>query len=256
MGDGADEVDGLGDGMGVLCVVSVVAFDEDDIGAFLFSFANLGSGLDAKGFGFVAGGDADGGVGLGRNDREGFAAILGMELLLDGREEAVQVDVQVAEAVKCRIKLTIFKVSTGCPCIKKIIVSMPTGEISAAIAAGKPSQPQRQRKPTKTYKRTRRAQKRAAEVGTVAAILTAYINAVAQNNSSHHVVYAGKAFHRNQRIEASLRSVQTTDILEAFALGRNHSQGVRYAWSVDSIASSASSKKNTVRRASKKVSQR
>ena len=65
----------------------------------LFGFADLGSGLDAEGLGFVAGGDAAGGVGHGGDDGEGVAAVFGMELLFDGREEAVEVDVEEGEAV-------------------------------------------------------------------------------------------------------------------------------------------------------------
>ena len=97
--DGAGEVDGLGDGVGVLGVFGVAAFDEDDAGAELFGFANLGSGLDAEGFGLVAGGDADGGVGHGGDDGERFAAVFLVKLLLDRREEAVEVNVEEGEAV-------------------------------------------------------------------------------------------------------------------------------------------------------------
>ena len=99
MGDGADEVDGFGDGVGVLGVLGVVAFDEDDAGAELFGFADLSAGFDAEGFGLVAGGDADGGVGEGGDYGEGFAAVFGVKLLFDGREEAVEVDVEEGEAV-------------------------------------------------------------------------------------------------------------------------------------------------------------
>ncbi len=99
VGDGAGEFDGFGDGVGVLGVLGVVAFDEDDAGAEFFGFADLGAGFDAEGFGLVAGGDADGGVGEGGDDGEGLAAVFGVELLLDGREEAVEVDVEEGEAI-------------------------------------------------------------------------------------------------------------------------------------------------------------
>ncbi len=99
VGDGAGEFDGLGDGVGVLCVVGVVAGDEDDAGADFFGFADLSAGLDAEGLGLVAGGDAAGGVGHGGDDGERLAAVFGVELLLDRREEAVEVDVQEGEAV-------------------------------------------------------------------------------------------------------------------------------------------------------------
>jgi len=85
--------------MRVLGVLSVIAFNENDARAFLFGFTNLCSGFDAEGLGFVAGGDADRGVGEGGDDGEGFAAVFRMELLLYRREEAVEVDVEKGEAV-------------------------------------------------------------------------------------------------------------------------------------------------------------
>ena len=85
--------------MGVLGVFGVAAFDEDDAGAEFFGFADLRASLDAEGFGLVAGSDADGGVGHGGDDGERFAAVLLVKLLLDGREEAVEVDVEEGEAV-------------------------------------------------------------------------------------------------------------------------------------------------------------
>jgi hypothetical protein len=85
--------------MGVLCVVGVVAGDEDDAGAELFGFADLCAGFDAEGLGFVTGGDAAGGVGHGGYDGERLSAVLLVELLFDGREEAVEVDVEKAETV-------------------------------------------------------------------------------------------------------------------------------------------------------------
>ena len=99
MGDGAGEFDGVADFFGVLGVVGVVAGDEDYFGTDLFGFADLRAGLDAKGLGLVAGGDAAGGVGHGGDYGEGFASIFLVELLLYGREEAVEVDVQVGEEV-------------------------------------------------------------------------------------------------------------------------------------------------------------
>ena len=68
-------------------------------GQMLFGFADLRAGLDAEGLGLVAGGDAAGGVGEGGDDGEGLAAVFGVELLLDRREEAVEVDVEEGEAV-------------------------------------------------------------------------------------------------------------------------------------------------------------
>ena len=83
MGDGADEVDGFGDGVGVFGVFGVAAFDEDDAGAEFFCFADLCAGFDLECFGFVARGDADGGVSERGDDGERFAAVFGVKLLLD-----------------------------------------------------------------------------------------------------------------------------------------------------------------------------
>ena len=100
--DGATAFDGLRNAVGIVGVDAVVAFDEDDVGADALGFADLGSGLDAEGFGFVAGGDAAGGVGVGGDDGEGTIAEFGMELLFDRRKERVQVDVEEVEAVTTR----------------------------------------------------------------------------------------------------------------------------------------------------------
>lgn len=85
--------------MGVFGVIGMITRDEDDAGTEFFCFADLGAGFNAKGLGFVAGCDANGGVGHGGDDGEGFAAVFGVELLFDGREEAVEVDVEEGEAV-------------------------------------------------------------------------------------------------------------------------------------------------------------
>jgi len=55
-------------GVGVLGVLGVAAFDEDDSGAQLFGIADAGAGFDAEGLGLIAGGDATGGVGHGGDD--------------------------------------------------------------------------------------------------------------------------------------------------------------------------------------------
>ena len=85
--------------MGVFGVVGVVSGDKDDAGAEFFGFADLSAGFDAEGLGFVAGGDAARGVGHGGDDGERFSTVLFVDLLLDGREEAVEVDVEEGEAV-------------------------------------------------------------------------------------------------------------------------------------------------------------
>jgi hypothetical protein len=97
VGDGADEVDGFGDAAGEVGVVIVAAVDEDDAGTLLLGFADLGAGSDAEGFGLVAGGDAAGGVSDGGDDGEGTVAVGGVEMLLDGGEEGVEIDVEEGE---------------------------------------------------------------------------------------------------------------------------------------------------------------
>jgi hypothetical protein len=62
------------------------------IGAEAFGVGDDGAGFDAEGFGLVAGGDADGGVGHHGDDGDGAAAELGTDLLLDGGEVGVEVD--------------------------------------------------------------------------------------------------------------------------------------------------------------------
>jgi hypothetical protein len=59
----------------------------------------LRAGLDAEGLRLVAGGNAAGGVGHRWDDGEGAVAVFGMELLLDGSKEAIEVDVEKAEPV-------------------------------------------------------------------------------------------------------------------------------------------------------------
>jgi len=97
--DRADSFDGGNNFVGIFRVGGVVAVDEDDAGAEALGFADAGSGLDAESFGFVAGRDEGGGVGDGGDDADGFIAEFGVELLLDGREEAVEVDVEEGEEV-------------------------------------------------------------------------------------------------------------------------------------------------------------
>src|SRR5258705_11004126 len=77
----------------------MVASDENNARAFLFGFADLCSGFDAEGLGFVAGSDAACGVGHGGNDGERFSAVLLMKLLFDRGEEAVQVDMKETEPI-------------------------------------------------------------------------------------------------------------------------------------------------------------
>ncbi len=99
MGDGAAALDRGGDLVRVLGVHGVRAVDEDDVRAEALGFADLGEGVDAERLGLVAGGDQRAGIGHGAADAERFAAVFGVDLLLDGREEAVEIDVQEAETV-------------------------------------------------------------------------------------------------------------------------------------------------------------
>ena len=97
--DWAGKVNRFGDGVGVFRVVGMISGYKDDVGTDFFGFADLSAGFDAESLGLVAGGDAACGVGHCGDDGERLAAVLRVELLLDGRKEAVQVDVQEAEAV-------------------------------------------------------------------------------------------------------------------------------------------------------------
>jgi hypothetical protein len=99
VGDGTDALDRRGYVVGELRVFGMGAIDEDDVGDEAFGFAYLGEGFDAEGLGFVAGGDERAGVGHGAADADGLAAVLGVKLLLYGRKEAVEIDVQEAEQV-------------------------------------------------------------------------------------------------------------------------------------------------------------
>jgi hypothetical protein len=99
VGDGADALDRGGDAVGKIGVDGVVAGDEADGGAEGAGFGHLGAGLDAEGFGLVAGGDEGAGVGHGGGNAGGFAAEFRVQLLLDRGEEAVEVDVQEGEEV-------------------------------------------------------------------------------------------------------------------------------------------------------------
>ena len=73
-------------------VGGVVTGHEDDVGASSLGFADIGAALDPELLGFIGGGDARGGVGHRGNDGDGFSAKLGVELLFDGREVAVEIE--------------------------------------------------------------------------------------------------------------------------------------------------------------------
>jgi hypothetical protein len=77
----------------------VGAVDEDDVGDEALGFADLGEGFHAEGFGFVRGGDEGTGIGHGAADADGLASELGVKLLFDGREEAIEIDVEEGEEV-------------------------------------------------------------------------------------------------------------------------------------------------------------
>ena len=85
--------------MGVLRVLGVVTRNENDVGANLFGFADLGSGFDAEFLGLVARSDAAGGIGHRGDYGERPVSILRVQLLFYRREETVQVDVQETESI-------------------------------------------------------------------------------------------------------------------------------------------------------------
>ena len=70
----------------------MVSGQQDDIGALLLGDADVGSAFDAEFFGLVRGCDAHRGVGHCGDNGNGFSAQFGVELLLDGRKIAVEVE--------------------------------------------------------------------------------------------------------------------------------------------------------------------
>ena len=72
-------------------VSGVVAGHQDDFGASLFGVGDVCSAFDAEFLGFVRGGDARGCVGHGGDDRHRLTSEFWVELLLDGREIAIEV---------------------------------------------------------------------------------------------------------------------------------------------------------------------
>lgn len=90
-GDRSATLDGADDLVVVLDVELVTALDYDEARAEAFCLADLGSGLDAEGFGLIAGGDGAGSVGHDGDDDDGAVAKLGAELLFDGGEVGVEV---------------------------------------------------------------------------------------------------------------------------------------------------------------------
>ena len=99
VGDRADALYRCDNFVGIFRVRGVVSVDKDDIRADAFGLADAGTGLNAEGFGLVAGGNERGGVGHGGDDAGGLVAVLGMELLLHRREEAIEIDVEEGEEV-------------------------------------------------------------------------------------------------------------------------------------------------------------
>ncbi len=95
--DGEAAFDGFDDAVVVVDVDFVAGLDEDEAGTHAFGVADHGSGFDAEGFGLVAGGDADGGVGHHGDDADGAAAQLGASFLLNGGEVGVEIDEEPVE---------------------------------------------------------------------------------------------------------------------------------------------------------------
>ena len=75
------------------------AADQDDFRAKPLGLTDLGEGLDAEGLGLVACRNQRSRVGHGAADADRPPAKLRVDLLFDRRKEAVQVDVQKAEAI-------------------------------------------------------------------------------------------------------------------------------------------------------------
>jgi len=98
--DGADRhaaFDGFDDAVVVVDIDLVAGLDKDDLGAQAFGVGDDRTGFNAEGFGLVAGGDADGGIGHHGNDADGTAAQLGADLLLDRCEVGVEIDEEPVE---------------------------------------------------------------------------------------------------------------------------------------------------------------
>jgi len=75
-----------------LRVEIVAALDEHDVWAESPGIGDHGPGAHAEGFGFIAGGDADGGVGHHGNYADRAPAQLRAYLLLDGGEVGIEID--------------------------------------------------------------------------------------------------------------------------------------------------------------------
>ena len=95
----AAALDRRGDVVAELRVDRVRAVDENDLGADTFGFAYLGERLDAERLGLVACRDERAGIGHGAAHANWLATIFRMKLLFDRREEAVEIDVEEAEAI-------------------------------------------------------------------------------------------------------------------------------------------------------------
>ena len=91
-GYGKAAFDGFDNAAMVVDVDFVAGLDEDDVRAHAFGVGDDGSGADAEGLGFIAGGDAAGGIGHHGNDADGPAAQFGADFLLDRSKVGVQVD--------------------------------------------------------------------------------------------------------------------------------------------------------------------
>ncbi len=72
-------------------------FDDDDAGAAFAGLGDAAVALEAEFFRVGADGNEPGGLGEDGHDADGFAAELRPLLLLDGGEEGIEVDGEIAE---------------------------------------------------------------------------------------------------------------------------------------------------------------
>jgi hypothetical protein len=79
---------------------------DDDVRAFPLRLPNRRAGRDAVAFSFVRSGDRDSGVAADRRDDDRLAAQMGLQLLLDAREIAVQIEEQPAQGARRKIAKT------------------------------------------------------------------------------------------------------------------------------------------------------
>ena len=81
-------------------VAAMVSAGEEEVGAAALGFTDLHAGADAEGLGLIAGGNDGARIHRGRADGDRVSAQRRIELLFDGREIAVEIEVKPAEGVR------------------------------------------------------------------------------------------------------------------------------------------------------------